>query len=266
MNRRRRGGFTLIELMLATGLGVVVVLGLAQTDITRVLFYDEIRRLSISSLEASWALSHIMMRLERADRIRIVNSGPPGPPTRVQIRIPTMQVDCPALAPPACPEVCVGCTGGGVVPQPCCFRLPGNYMWDQYSRVGAEVRYYGNIRSAPLAPDCTVDDRFRDIASFTVGFRNEAPPALEVEPLTPNPHDNNTLEVIIVSTATPGQPPYRNRSQVTVRPGLYTYFDNDGNAATPLCPSLNGPCDAGAELAMDTAGNAIANPPAACPP
>jgi hypothetical protein len=181
----------------------------------------------------------------------------------VQVRIPTMQVNCGGVAPPACPEVCMGCTGASVVPPPCCFRLPGNYVWDQYSRVGTEVRFYGNIGSAPAAPNCTIDDRFRDIAGFTVGFVDDpqGQPALEVEPLTPNPHDNNTLEVVIVSTATPGQQPYRNRTQVTVRPGLYTYFDNDGNPATPLCPSLNGPCDAGAQLA----GSGVANPPNACP-
>ena len=249
--RMRERGYTILELMVASTIGFLVLMAAGKVDLTRVLLTDEIRRQARMSTEVGWAVSHMVLRLERADRLVLVNAGAT---PRLQVRIPEMDTAC--AGPVAC---------AGVAPPACCFSVPQNYRWVQYSRLaagGGRIAVYDDMGNAGGAPprNCTVDATFLDIGSFTINFMDESPAALAGEPLGAV-QDSNVVEVIVAGV---GANAPRYRAEVTMRGGAYTNVNLDGAAPFNVnCASaVAGPCDTGTGVAS-AAG--IAAPAAACP-
>ncbi|MBI4342302.1 MAG: prepilin-type N-terminal cleavage/methylation domain-containing protein [Candidatus Omnitrophica bacterium] len=133
MVRRAEGGLTLIEIIVATTIGMVVMAGIVMVDAGR-------SRMQVQLLDASKQTSEeqqvgvamilLGKDLERADRVNILNTGVPG--------------NAPYVSPPGFGNVLIriplGCMGAA--PPPSCFNTAANYQWVQYRRVGNELRLY----------------------------------------------------------------------------------------------------------------------------
>lgn len=79
-----RHGLTLMELIIASVLGVLVIIALGQVDVTRLLTVERVRDNSESYQEGLFAMNHMLKELEGADKIELAG------PTSVQFRIPTV--------------------------------------------------------------------------------------------------------------------------------------------------------------------------------
>ena len=123
----RRAGITMIELLIASVIGIVIMLALGNMDSTRVYLSDQIRRSSSSLSEASLAVSLAVRDIQQADRVVLLN------PTSVQVRIPLAAA---ASNPPASLD------------------NPANYKWVQYKSDGI------NHEIVLYDPPCTARQRF----------------------------------------------------------------------------------------------------------
>lgn len=248
-------GVTLTELMVASAIAVVVVLGLGSIDSTRIRMTEEVRRSSnIAPPErsrAAIAALRLAQDLERADRVRILNTGIPGcstcgpftgPPGRgsIQIRIPEMNAD---NAP------CTGCVPVGPnppPPPPCCLQIPANYRWVQHKRVqGPSADPLDELRYYATPPGCGSSEvRAGQITSLTFQFIDQAPPPPGGDAC--GPQDENLLGYELTWDDGAGRT-QTFRGAVAIRAGAYT--------------NLNATCsDSGAGLVQ--AG--VSDPPAIC--
>ena len=130
-------GITLMELLLASSLGLVVILAMGQVDVTRVLLGNQAKGLATFQAEVALGMIQMVRSLQQADRVNLINA------SNAQIRIPT------------------GTS----------FDAPANYKWVQYryDSVAQEIRYFDPASS------CTVANRFRDIGNLTMRYRDESP-------------------------------------------------------------------------------------------
>jgi hypothetical protein len=179
---------TLTEVLIASSLAVMVVVGLVNFDTTSFRIQQELRdRARLGSTEPLVGLAgrHIARALQQADQLFIRNTGLSDGQGDLQVRLPTMTRDTPPS--------CTGCIGAGAVPPACCFNDPANYRWDEYRLVGDELRFY-----ADTAPSC---DRMtvlaRGVSGVAFTYRHEAQdppgPPPPVDPDSPTA-DNNVLE------------------------------------------------------------------------
>lgn len=124
-------GITLIELLLASVLGLVVLVGIGQIDVTRITMGHDIRGFSVAQMEASYGLTHMVKQLEDADRIDRLSA------SNLQFRIPLNTIN---------------------------FDDPANYVWRQYKHnAGArEIRFYDPASS------CTLSAEFHDVETLTI--------------------------------------------------------------------------------------------------
>lgn len=179
-------GVTLTEVLIASALTVIVVMGINSLDITRFRIEQDLRQRtgagSISQREAALAVLHLSKALEQADRANILNTGIPGqapfagPPGRgnLQVRIPT----CPTA--PA---------------DPTCFDAAANFRWDQYRFDPATqtLRFYSNTASG-----CTsVKTLASQIESLTIRYMDRAPAPPGGDPFGVDPSDNNMVQVTL---------------------------------------------------------------------
>jgi len=202
-------GITLLELLVASVLGLVVLLAIGQVDVTRVLLGQKVRTTTQFQSEAGLAVAHMTRQLVQADRINLISSD------NAQFRY----VVCPTEPP-----------------DPACYDDANNYRWAQYAYRDTDadgtpdaIRFYDDTNA-----DCGVDLDFHDISNLTVAYRNEtpeAPPGGE-----PPVDDNNVLEMTVEWTEPQSGTVYPYRGEIAIRAGAYT------NVTTGLAPpGVSGP-------------------------
>ncbi len=194
-------GVTLMELMIASTISVVVVLGLGQLDVTRLLMTQHVRDTGRMGSEAALAMAQLARDVEQADRVNLVSLNP----ADVQLRIP----QAPVGGPPA----------------PTYFDLPSSYRWVEYKLFGTEIRFYDRTETG----NCEADRTFRDIGTFAVAYDDQAkaPPGND-EPFAPETTDNNLVSFHITTVATPAVDMIDYHDTVALRAGAYTNV-NAGN-------------------------------------
>lgn len=234
-------GMTLLELLLASGIGFVIILALGHVDVTRIRMSQDISERIQGSGESSLAIVSIVRDVERADRVRMLTDActVPGAPLTssscVQIRIPEIDRNGPGGGPNACPN----CTTAAS-PNPCCFNIGDNYRWVQYRfNAGTIERYDETVQN------CNQQQTFTGISGLTVSYVDEAQAplgALGAEPL-PGNEDNNMVQVV-VQWPNPADPatPYTTLSQVALRATPYTNVPNGLDVSNPPVSPPPGPC------------------------
>jgi hypothetical protein len=165
---RRQGkasaGFTLVEILSAVTISLVIILGIGQVDVTRILIKEQVLIFDQSAA----AMTHIAKQLQQADRINLISA------QSIQFRIPLNQ--------PA----------GNL-------DNAANYKWSQYRYDGTanQILFFDNIGTP--TPTCGVDRTFTGISAMNLQYQNEepiAPPGGE-----PPVQDNNIL-LLTVSNRT----------------------------------------------------------------
>ena len=137
-------GVTLLELLLASSIGMVVILAMAHVDVTRIFVGRQAGDLSEIQAEPAFALTHLIRSIIQADRVDLISA------SNIQIRIPPR------------PE-----TG---------LDDPNNYRWVQYRLNGTEIQYF-------TTNPCAVASRFRNVSSLQIQYRDESPAPPGGEPL-----------------------------------------------------------------------------------
>jgi len=190
-------GITLFELLIASALGLVVILAIGQVDVTRIFLTKEMSGSLGVQAEASLAVAYLARSLQQADRVNLIS------PSNVQLRY----VVCPTTPPDSA-----------------CFDNAANYRWAQYRHDSAtkEIRY------VDPASSCTVASRFRDVDSLSIRYRDEAPPPPGGDPPV---QDNNILELVVSTTDPQSGNPLTYTSEAVIRAGAYT------NLMTGLAPA-----------------------------
>ena len=238
MNRR---GMTLTEIMLASVMGLVVILAVGQVDLTRVRLMNAALRPQATLLAAAGlTLDDMVKQLVRADRINLIS------PSHIQIRLSEIDTSCPAIGA-GCPIVCTGCTGAA--PPSCCYDIPGNYRWVQYKLVNGGDSPAPDTVNFYNEGDCTRDRYFGGFATsikydyemtLTILYRDESPAPPPGVDLFVGGEDTNTVwievtrtlktydttGVTLLSTSTETK-----QAQATIRDGAYT------NLTSGLAPS-----------------------------
>lgn len=134
-------GMTLMELMLASALGFVVIMAMGKVDLTRSSIGREVHTTALLQSNAWRAVFHMTKRLAEADRINLVFAGGPVPAlASIQLRIPEPDTGGPGCA-------VASCTGS--TPAPCCFDIAANYRWAQYHfDLGTyTIRFFNNTQA-----------------------------------------------------------------------------------------------------------------------
>jgi hypothetical protein len=178
MSRFAGCGMTLIELLIASSLAVLVMVGIGNLDVARTRMAEVLKeRSGIGTGQGQAALGSIQFAraVQGADRLNILATGltgvaPTGTAGQGKIQLRTIQTVCPTAA----------CLDGAT------------YRWDEYRwRAGAFEQVVNT------AVGCgTVRALAQDMASVTFRYRDEslAPPG--GEPF-PGPDDNNILEFLL---------------------------------------------------------------------
>ncbi len=171
-------GLTLTEILIATSIAFVVVIGFAQMDVSQMRIREQLRAqgvLQVEQVRAGLAALRLAKDIEKADRVVIRTGGPSG-----DIHLRFFEPDTNAG-----PCVCAG----AAVPPACCFDIVGNYQWDEYKRVGADFIFYSDTSGG-----CGTNRILASqITSFTAAFSDEAPAPPGGDPWNPNQDDNNTV-------------------------------------------------------------------------
>ena len=107
--------------------------------------------------------------------------------------------------------------------------IPANYRWAQYNLVvGNEIHFYDDVGDSTVAPDCAVDQTFRDVTGLTIQAISSSAgvvTGLGGAPAT----DNNLIQVRITNANV--NPPRTYTGNVTVRAEAFT------NLSTGLAPA-----------------------------
>ncbi len=211
-------GMTLTEVLVASVLAVVVIIGIGSIDMTRIRITQDIRNPGLATSEltrAALAAQGISSHLLRADRLNMVEG------SLYQARIPSMTT--------------TGCTGAGVVPDQSCLDDPLNYRWDEYVLDGDQLVLYTDTRANKLdpndpTPQCSAKivlaSQIQD-AAVTFHWRDVAPPPPGGDPFPTSPDDNNVVSYSLTwddgaghSQTFPGT--------VTIRGGSYSNVNTGG--------------------------------------
>ena len=146
-------GITLFELLVASVLGVVVVLAMGQVDVSRIYHSQEVRGTATAQGEAGFAVTHMTKQVALADRVNLISAGD------LQLRVP------------------IGTS----------FDVASNYVWKEYKyNSGA-----GELRFYDPAGGCTLAATFRDLSAVTV--TQAANNALQLAVASTNPYTNITM-------------------------------------------------------------------------
>lgn len=226
---------TLTEIMIASTLAVLVVIGIGQVDVTRVRLAEDIRQrsgvTSPNRLLASIAALQIAQHLERADRLLLSQDGISAGQldTDVFFRVPIVGT------PQAVDQgSCTLCQGSATTPpNPCCFDIAANYRWDEFrlNKSSGELKLYTNIRAADGTANCSNVTTLvlGDVASFVVQYQNEGTLAPGATPPTGTnliaPNNNNVLRYAIESVWSDVQGTSHSQvfpGEVTIRGAGYT--------------------------------------------
>jgi len=204
----------MLELLVASVIGIVIMLALGNIDATRVYLTDQIRRSSTSLSEASLAVSLAIRDIQQADRVIVLNAN------SVLVRIPQ---------PSATSNL------------PASLDDPANYKWVEYKYddVAKEIILYD--------PPCTVRQRFgrctpSDAVCFSglaIQYNNESPVPPGGDPSGPSlnpPDDNNTLQFKLSWTDVKTNVTQSLTDQATMRASAYTNLPDPGLLAAPYTP------------------------------
>ena len=204
--RRRNDGMTLTEVLIASAIALVVVLGIGATDVLRVRVSESIRELTgVSALDqrknAAFAMLQMAKRLERADRVNLVSAD------NMQVRIPLGTA----------------------------FDAAANYRWDQYryDLATRRVLFFSDTAAAcPAARPVAWQ-----ISALTFTYVDEGSPPPGVEPFSPATTDNNVLAYELDWDDGRGRT-HVFRSEVTRRVGAYADVNaSGGDSGTGLAPA-----------------------------
>lgn len=136
---RTEQGVTLMELLLASSIGVVILLAMAHVDVTRILVGQQATGVADIQADPAFAVTHLARSITKADRLNLIS------PSNVRIRIP--------------PD-----TGTGL-------DNPANYNWVQYRLDSDPMSGTRNtLFYFKINPDgtCTQASRFANIESLTL--------------------------------------------------------------------------------------------------
>lgn len=203
-------GLTLIEVLMASIVGGVLLFGMVAIDSPRTRMYEMLRQeMSSQHGDAALAMGHIGRNAERADRINIINA------TNFQVRIPQ---------------------------SPTGLDSPGTYRWFQYKYNAAEraLDYFENI------PPCTVRTRIAtQLSAVDFNFRDAAAAPPGGEPFGDARDNNQFLYSLTWSNGLPAPNTLTHtfEGQTALRSG--TYSDVSATAVGPAADSGGGLAPAG---------------------
>lgn len=256
-------GLTLTEVLIASTLALVVVIGIGSVDVARVRIDQAIREeVGLSTperLRAALAALQVAKQLEGADRAVLATLG--GVNYYYQFRIPELDTDCPTVTA-SCPVVCTGCTGP--TPSPCCFDIATNYRWVQYrwDPTTETLKFYDNTVAG--CNPVVLSTQTGDLGGFITSFRFEerlAPPGGNPQLLSDTMTeggktlaDNNVVHYYL-EWRDSGAHEEIFEGEITLRGASYSNVNVN-------CPddSTGLPCDSGTGL--DVTG--VSPPPAVC--
>ena len=222
-----RPGVTLMELLVASLIGLVVILAISQVDVTRVLISEDIRRSTPSLTEASLIITEMGKSMQQADRINLVSNGT-SQPGNVQLRLPVDNL--PAGFDP---------------------DAAASYKWVQFRFDPSNKRIV--MYDPASQPGCSVYTRFgycgpgqtTCFSGLTINYANESPrpPGGEPTGITNlnSPDDNNVLVMTISWTDSRTGQSQSFTGQSTIRAGAYTNVST-GMAAPTVSPPPTPPC------------------------
>ncbi len=205
-----RAGLSLLELLIAGTLGLVVILALSQTDVSRVRLGDRISEAVFRHADARSAIGHVVKRLEAADRVILLdasNAACQSSCVSVQLRIPPTD--------------------------PTQLDTAASYQWVQYKRdaTSNELRYYSPASS------CAIALSFKDVTGFTLSYENQSPAPPGGEPMGVS--DSNLVQVSLVATDPKTGDTTTFPASVTIRGAGYTNVSSGLSEAGPQPPA---PC------------------------
>lgn len=196
-------GFTLAEVLLASAMTAIVALGSYTVLGTAVRVQEDLQQRGGARSEenaAALAMLHLAKHLETADRIKRVAAD------SLQVRMPPG------------PEADLDDTT--------------LYRWDQYKHdaLAKTLVYYRD--GACGAPSVLA----REVAGFTVDYRDVAPAPPGGEVFSAGPEDNNMLEYAVAWSD--GTRSHTFRSTVAIRAAAYTDLNADaGDSGSGLLPA-----------------------------
>lgn len=171
-------GLTLTEVLIASALAVVVIMGIGSVDVARLRMEEELKaRSGLTTGQGQVALATIQFTkdIATADRLYIMDSGiagvdPGGTVDQGKLRI--RYSDCST---------------------PACFDNAASYRWDEYRVQAGKLEKLSDVHV-----NCSnVRVLASEVGSLTFRFRDEGPPPPGGgEPFT-GPEDNNALEFSI---------------------------------------------------------------------
>jgi hypothetical protein len=218
----RARGVTLLELLVASIVGLVIILAIGQLDVTRILLSQHVRTVVPMQLEAGLAVNHMTRQLMRADVVSLLGAD------NIYLRIP----ECPTEPPP--PE---------------CFDNAATYRWRQYRLAdpGEDTLLY---YSYDTTSSCDADEQFLGVSGLNIQYDDVAPPPPGDDPPV---QDNNVLELAVSWTDRRGNADpaddivYTYTSEVTIRAGAYTdvatgLAGGSFTGVSPCCPELPATC------------------------
>ncbi len=197
MTHRNERGMSLTEVLVASIIGLVVIVGIGSIDVTRFRIETKIRNdaggdAAVEHLRAALATVTIARNLSVADRLyfndTVTAKG------IYQVRTPVFIQNDPVI----CPVSLGDCRGD--TPPACCLDIAANYRWDQYAlndENGGQLTMYSDLVGAGCGQKT---DMARQIsAPFKLEYhdRGKAPPGGNVTflPNSPGPTDNRDNNV-----------------------------------------------------------------------
>lgn len=195
-----RSGFTMTELLIASAIGVMVVIGIVSLDTSRFRMQEDMRRrsglLTPEHGRTALAAIHLTKHLERADLLDLSN------PALPRFRAPT------------------GCMGGAP-PPPACFDNPASYTWDMYRITAGDLEFASSVGGVCTAWTTLVGSG--QATAFTVQFQDASPITPPGgEPAVSNPADNNMVVFTIQWTDPVSGRTHDFTAQTAIRAGPYS--------------------------------------------
>ena len=223
-------GLTLFEIIVASVIGLIVLIQLGQLQGSQMRYSLGIQQQSMGSTDAMLAINSLLNKLAQADRIVLVSTGTATNPSNGDAKIKLRYFPSP---PAGAPTAAFYDTGA-------------NYRWAQYSLDAAnkQVKFYDNIGAGCGATSGT----WSDITALTIEPDDGGPAPPGGEPALA---DNNLLALRIQSKNTSKW----YHGEMTLGGVAYTNL-------TSNCPG-GGPCDSGVGLDVGGASGAV---PASCSP
>ncbi|MBI3010978.1 MAG: hypothetical protein HYY58_00595 [Candidatus Omnitrophica bacterium] len=198
---------TLTEVLVATALAALVVIGLGTMDASRGRIQEDLRSRAgamVAQTLPALSLVELAKSLERADRIVILSPGD------IQVRY---VYQCPTNPP-----------------NPACFDDANNYRWE-------ELRLRNGNLERLLSTACGTPEVLADqITSLTFQYKHEAASPPGGDPFAPDLSDNNAIEYVV--TWSDGPRTHEFRGEVTSRAIPYSDVNaSNGDSGSGLAPA-----------------------------